>query len=768
MPSNKAWGLDIGQCAVRMVKMERQKKSGVAITDFAVIPLDSPPEDPHYDEKVVKALAQIVREKGVGKTPVYISLPGFTTFFRDFTLPMMAAGKLHEIVSYEARQQIPYPLEEVLWGYHVFRANEESTEVNISLVCCRRDIVTNILLLLETVGLNIVGIQVGPLALANFILYDQPPEGVTLLLDAGARATGFIVLNNGNFWLRSIAVAGGDFNKALMSKFNLTFEEAEALKKKMGESRQADRVFQVIAPVLKTLCGELQRSIGFFKSQYRGTRLDSLICVGGTFLLPGGSEFVSEALGVPTRRQEELKTITFGPEVDAKAFQEQGQSIGTAVGLALQGTGIASVDINLLPQEIQRRQLIRKKLPAAVATVLLLLLLTVLNLSIAVGRSDRWSPQIKEYAGVAAQVDKNKAAYDAAEKEANAAIEKNRSLARIAEGRGAVLDFMGILWQKIIAINQARGKEVEAPDENGKNEAEKLADRFYQELINPVTMPMELKAQLGKEIDEAEREKTLAFIREQCAYRAKTVTDRRRRIVIDQDISITRKLLEWTVTEDKTLNIRQYYTPKEGQTRLNAITTQFPNKQEAQKKTKEFTDSLQNVPTEVLQLVLKGFVVSLPTEYADVISLQSEFAAIPGVHDVEITRLPPSTNQIIVLKYMYSQAEMYLSSLEALEDKDRSQDYIEYPESVYPFNMKLHYSPVSAMAEQQARKVREVLEEAKTAEEARRTAAEAQTTGAKEAETAEKATETTSVSNIEKASSAVSEQPKPVAPGPEG
>jgi len=438
MAANEAWGLDIGQCGVRLVKMHRHK-GRVQITDFASVPLDSPPDDPQYDQKVVAVLTRLIQEKDVGHDPVYVGLSGFTTFYRDFTMPAMRSGKLGEIVAYEARQQIPYPLEEVLWGYHVHRSDPQAAEVDISLVCCRRDIVANLLLLLQTVGLNVQGVQSTAVALVNFLRYDQPPEeGVTLLLDSGARATDFILLDQGKFWLRSIAVAGADLSKALMGKFNLSYADAESLKRKMARSKQADRVFQVISPVLRTLTGEVQRSMGFYKSQHRGTRLEGLVCAGGTFLLAGVDKHIADALGVPPRRIQPAQNVDFASGVDAEAFNRQRQVMGAAAGLALQGVGAAPIEFNLLPPEIQRKQLLWRKYPYAVTAAVLLTILTVVSLVAALNRSGRWTTDIQrmqEWVGSGGKVSEQQQELDKARREAEQITQESRELAYIAEGR---------------------------------------------------------------------------------------------------------------------------------------------------------------------------------------------------------------------------------------------------------------------------------------------------------------------------------------------
>ena len=216
MPAREVWGLDIGQTALHAVKL-RRIRGEAEIQDLYFQSLETDLDDPAYEEKLADALQAFASRKQVGGTPVVASLPGYTTLFRDFPLPSVSGSRLQEIVSYEAKQHIPFPLEEVVWDYHQLEEDEETGEVGVALVSCRRDIVQGLLAMLDEAGLNIDALQVGPVGLVNYIRYELEPEEPILVLDTGARGTDFIVLDGDSFWLRSIGVSGADLSKALMS-----------------------------------------------------------------------------------------------------------------------------------------------------------------------------------------------------------------------------------------------------------------------------------------------------------------------------------------------------------------------------------------------------------------------------------------------------------------------------------------------------------------------------------------------------------------------
>jgi type IV pilus assembly protein PilM len=53
-----------------------------------------------------------------------LSVPGQSGLARFFEPPPVDMKKLPEIVKFEARQQIPFPLEEVIWDFQLMGGGE--------------------------------------------------------------------------------------------------------------------------------------------------------------------------------------------------------------------------------------------------------------------------------------------------------------------------------------------------------------------------------------------------------------------------------------------------------------------------------------------------------------------------------------------------------------------------------------------------------------------------------------------------------------------
>ena len=113
-------------------------------------------------------------------------------------------------------------------------------------------------------------------------------------------------------------------------------------------------------PVLGDLLDDVQKSLQFYETQNRGTKLRNVIGLGSTLKIPGLRKFLGMRLELEVERLDRYsKIVVEGPE--AADFAGHTVNFATAYGLALQGLGLATIEINLLPVENVRQQVWSKK-----------------------------------------------------------------------------------------------------------------------------------------------------------------------------------------------------------------------------------------------------------------------------------------------------------------------------------------------------------------------------------------------------------------------
>ncbi|MBA3707445.1 MAG: type IV pilus assembly protein PilM [Planctomycetes bacterium] len=373
-----AWGLDIGHSSIKAVKLSRVG-STVTVLGYTIEPI-TVVENGDRDEAVIKAMEAMALREDFGTTPVLAALSGRQVLTRTVNIPTINAKKVDRMVELEARQQIPGNFDEIEWGFHLSPAADGASN-DVALFAVKRDLVQELIQKSKKAGINLIGVSVSSLAVYNFVRYDQvfAEDESVIILDVGAENTDLVCYQGESLWMRTLAVSGNDITKAFMKKFRVSFEEAETLKRQTGDSRQADKIIKVIEGSLNELTAEVQRSLGFYKSQNPNAKLENLVISGSTFRLPGLPEYMAERLRYTVNILEDLDKIKVAPGLERDHFLHDLQSLGVAVGLALQATGVSTAKVNLMPNTLQMQRLLDTKRWAAITVMVLLAIAFTVN-----------------------------------------------------------------------------------------------------------------------------------------------------------------------------------------------------------------------------------------------------------------------------------------------------------------------------------------------------------------------------------------------------
>lgn len=123
--------------------------------------------EPQRNQQVAKQLQALLKDNKIRTKKAVFCVPGQTVFVRRFTLPKATPEHLHRMVRFEARQQIPFPLDKTIMEYQVFE-REGSPDVSVLLVAIKREYILNFMRMVRRTGLTPVSISVSSLALHNF------------------------------------------------------------------------------------------------------------------------------------------------------------------------------------------------------------------------------------------------------------------------------------------------------------------------------------------------------------------------------------------------------------------------------------------------------------------------------------------------------------------------------------------------------------------------------------------------------------------------
>jgi len=372
---DSVWGIDIGQCALKALKL-RDVEGTLRVEALDVIEHAKVLSDPEADRVQLTrtALETFLSRNNVAGSAVAVAVSGQSGFTRFVKLPPVETKKIPDIVRFEAEQQIPFPIAEVIWRWQAFH-DPNSPDVEVGIFAMKRSDVAEMLEHFDDAQLTVDVVQMAPLALFNFMTFDGQlaGDGATLLADVGANKTDLVVADGPRIWTRTIQIGGNDFTESLVKAFKLSFTKAEKLKRSAATSKYARQIFQAMRPVFADLAQEIQRSVGYYTAMRREARFKKIVGLGNGFRLPGLQKFLEQQLNVPVVRVDSYNRLTAGGDVNAPMLNENVLSFAVAYGLGVQGLELSAVGTNLLPDEIVRRRLWGKKKPwftAAAAVVL--------------------------------------------------------------------------------------------------------------------------------------------------------------------------------------------------------------------------------------------------------------------------------------------------------------------------------------------------------------------------------------------------------------
>jgi type IV pilus assembly protein PilM len=388
--SGAVWGIDIGQCALKALRCrphdKEEKRMVVEAFDYIEYPKILTQPEANREELIKEALETFISRNDLAGESVAIAVPGQSGLARFIKLPPVERKKIPDIVKYEARQQIPFALEDVVWDYQPLVGSEDegyAIETEVGLFAMKRDQVARHLKPLEEAGIPVDIIQLAPLAIYNFICYDRlnvegaydpanPPPS-TVIISLGTDTTDLVITNGYRVWQRSIPIGGNHFTKSLTKELKLTFAKAEHLKRNAMKAENPKAVFQAMRPVFSDLVAEIQRSLGFFTSNNRNAKLGDMVALGNPMKLPGLQRFLSQNLDQEVKLIDNFNNLVGGTATAGPQFKENQLTFGVAYGLCVQSLDAGQLRTNLLPDEIVTTRLVKAKKPWAVAAAALLL-----------------------------------------------------------------------------------------------------------------------------------------------------------------------------------------------------------------------------------------------------------------------------------------------------------------------------------------------------------------------------------------------------------
>src|SRR2546430_7363427 len=255
------------------------------------------------------ALREIMHEMHINPAPVNYALPAQSVFARFVKLPALEAEKIDKIISFEAQQNVPFPIDEVVWDYQLVGGGM-GEQIQVVIVAIKRDLLDEINNAVEETGLRTGIIEVASMGLYNAFCYNYADlNGCSLLVDIGARTTNVLFIEAGRIFSRTLPIGGSAITAAIAKEFGESLAAAETRKKRDGfvalggAAEPADpnigRLSKIARSTMTRLHAELMRSITHYRAEQQGDRPARIFLCGGGAGIRNMRAFFYEAVGLP-------------------------------------------------------------------------------------------------------------------------------------------------------------------------------------------------------------------------------------------------------------------------------------------------------------------------------------------------------------------------------------------------------------------------------------------------------------------------------------
>jgi type IV pilus assembly protein PilM len=341
--------------------------AGFIVTGYATVgvPMGAVVEGEIVDvEAVAAAIRELVRTSSVKPGACAIGVSNQKVVVRLIDLPYMERAELQGAIQYQAQDYIPIPIEDAILDFQIigdYMTTADEHMMEVLLVAAQRDMIANSVRAVEEAGLRLQQIDVTSFAIvralmgsSSSVLPDEAEEAgeATGIIHISAGLTNIAVVEKGvPRFTRVSALAGNQFTQAIANSLNLTFDEAEDLKVRVGlpdidqrgqvefppdiDPARAQTAQDALEREVSKFIAEVRRSLDYYLTQATQVRtIRKILLTGSGSQLRYLAGYLEKGLQAEVRLADPLSWIQVSPQY-ASALQADRMGSVAAIGLAM-------------------------------------------------------------------------------------------------------------------------------------------------------------------------------------------------------------------------------------------------------------------------------------------------------------------------------------------------------------------------------------------------------------------------------------------------
>src|SRR5712675_2881599 len=281
-------GLDIGSSCIKAIELKRSKGE-IVVSHLGVEPLAS---DIVVDSMIVdsgsvsSAISKLFGEHAIKTKSVATSVSGHSVIVKKISVQPMSEGELAESITTEAAQHIPFDIADVNVDFDILNPDDTGPQMDVLLVAVKKDKILNYTNVLSLAGKSPAVVDIDAFALQNCYEYNYQPshDSTVALLNLGASVMNInIVKGVSPLFTRDVSVGGNQYTDSLQKELDLSFEDAENLKKGENIAGVAEEHrATILRSVSDILILEIQKTFDFFRATATGENIQRIYVSGGS------------------------------------------------------------------------------------------------------------------------------------------------------------------------------------------------------------------------------------------------------------------------------------------------------------------------------------------------------------------------------------------------------------------------------------------------------------------------------------------------------
>ena len=374
--------IDTGAANLKVALFDPENNGTLTLARYEVVSLGQRGlEEPDRTELLKETLQELldrheIRAKGLD---VNVCAPSYQCFTKFLRTPAVEGSKVGQIVQYEAASQVPFPLDEVEWGYEVM-GTADTGELDVMLMALREEVIESLSTVCNDLGIRLSVVDGSPAALRNAFMQNYAEVGgCSLLLDIGAKTTNVIFIEGDQFFVRSVNFGANSITQEFCRESGLEWQQAEEYKQAYGyvhltNTEEPTDPYQAILVrtarnVMTRLHQQVAQTVQYYRAQQSGQAPERIYLAGGGASMIYTAEFFQEKFALPIEFFNPFRNIGVGPEVDRNTLAATAHWLGEVAGLGLRATTVGLTEFNLLPKRERISRQIEKRSPYAIATI---------------------------------------------------------------------------------------------------------------------------------------------------------------------------------------------------------------------------------------------------------------------------------------------------------------------------------------------------------------------------------------------------------------